>query len=69
MCGRDWSSDVCSSDLGMVPQVASPMRLSKTPVEYRTAPPLLGEHTLKVLQEVLGLSAVSVAALREAGVI
>jgi crotonobetainyl-CoA:carnitine CoA-transferase CaiB-like acyl-CoA transferase len=30
---------------GMVPQVASPIRLSETPVEYRYAPPLLGEHT------------------------
>src|SRR3546814_13686993 len=30
---------------GKVPQVASPIRLSETPVEYRNAPPLLGEHT------------------------
>ncbi|MFO5729853.1 CoA transferase, partial [Klebsiella pneumoniae] len=54
---------------GMVPQVASPMRLSKTPVEYRSAPPLLGEHTYQVLQQVLGLTPASVSALREAGVI
>ena len=33
---------------GMVPQVASPIRLSETPVEYRNAPPLLGEHTRQV---------------------
>jgi crotonobetainyl-CoA:carnitine CoA-transferase CaiB-like acyl-CoA transferase len=32
-----------------------PMRLSKTPVEYRSAPPLLGEHTRSVLEAVLGL--------------
>jgi crotonobetainyl-CoA:carnitine CoA-transferase CaiB-like acyl-CoA transferase len=54
---------------GMVPQVASPMRLSKTPVEYRSAPPLLGEHTHQVLQQVLGLTPASVSALRDAGVI
>jgi crotonobetainyl-CoA:carnitine CoA-transferase CaiB-like acyl-CoA transferase len=54
---------------GMVPQVASPIRLSKTPVEYRSAPPLLGEHTVRVLQEVLGLMPANVAALKEAGVI
>ena len=54
---------------GTVPQVASPIRLSKTPVEYRSAPPLLGEHTLEVLQGVLGLGAAHVAALKEAGVI
>lgn len=40
---------------GSVPQVASPLRLSKTPVEYRRAPPLLGEHTEEVLQQVLGM--------------
>ena len=54
---------------GMVPQVASPIRLSETPVEYRSAPPLLGEHTLEVLQRVLGLDADAVAAFKEAGVL
>lgn len=54
---------------GTVPQVASPIRLSATPVEYRRAPPLLGEHTLEVLTGVLGLSDAEVIALREAGVL
>ncbi|HEX8586756.1 CaiB/BaiF CoA-transferase family protein [Pseudomonas sp.] len=54
---------------GTVPQVASPIRLSATPVEYRRAPPLLGEHTLEVLAGVLGLSDNEVLALREAGVL
>ncbi len=54
---------------GHVPQVASPIRLSETPVEYRNAPPLLGEHTQEVLQRVLSLSPDAVAALREAGVL
>jgi crotonobetainyl-CoA:carnitine CoA-transferase CaiB-like acyl-CoA transferase len=54
---------------GMVPQVASPIRLSRTPVEYRRAPPLLGEHTLDVLQRVLGLGAGAVAAMKEDGVL
>jgi len=31
--------------------VASPMKLSDTPVQYRRAPPLLGEHTDEVLAE------------------
>jgi crotonobetainyl-CoA:carnitine CoA-transferase CaiB-like acyl-CoA transferase len=53
----------------MVPQVASPIRLSETPVEYRNAPPLLGEHTLEVLQRVLGLDAETVAAFKVAGVL
>ena len=54
---------------GMLPQVASPIRLSKTPVEYRSAPPLLGEHTDRVLQDVLGVGVANVASLRELGVI
>jgi crotonobetainyl-CoA:carnitine CoA-transferase CaiB-like acyl-CoA transferase len=51
------------------PLVASPLRLSQTPVEYRNAPPLLGEHTEQVLSRYLGLSAQQIAALREAGVL
>ncbi|MFZ3153454.1 CaiB/BaiF CoA transferase family protein [Pseudomonas sp.] len=51
------------------PQVASPLRLSETPVQYRNAPPLLGEHTEQVLSRHLGLSAEQIAALRESGVL
>ena len=54
---------------GNVPQVASPIRLSETPVEYRQAPPLLGEHTEAVLCDVLGLDAMAVHELRTAGVL
>ncbi|MGG5283914.1 CaiB/BaiF CoA transferase family protein [Pseudomonas viridiflava] len=54
---------------GQVAQVASPIRLSETPVEYRRAPPLLGEHTSQVLQELLGMSGDQVVALREVGVL
>ena len=54
---------------GLVPQVASPIRLSETPVEYRNAPPLLGEHTQQVLERVLGMQAGAVQALRQSGVL
>ncbi len=54
---------------GSVPQVASPLRLSQTPVEYRLPPPLLGEHTQAVLSGWLGLDAGSIAELTSAGVI
>lgn len=56
-------------ELGPVPSVASPMRFSATPVEYRLAPPRLGEHTEAVLAECLGLDAERIAALRAAAVI
>ena len=51
------------------PLVASPLRLSATPVHYRNAPPLLGEHTDQVLSRHLGLSPEQITALREAGVL
>ena len=54
---------------GSVPQVASPIRLSATPVEYRRPPPLLGEHTRQVLGELLGLDAARIEALSAAKVI
>ncbi|MBC3948639.1 CaiB/BaiF CoA transferase family protein [Pseudomonas folii] len=54
---------------GSVPQVASPIRLSVTPVEYRRAPPLLGEHTSEVLERILGLSTPEVVRLQQAGVL
>ena len=34
--------------------VASPLRLSESPVAYRRPPPMLGEHTAEVLREILG---------------
>jgi crotonobetainyl-CoA:carnitine CoA-transferase CaiB-like acyl-CoA transferase len=49
--------------------VASPMKLSETPVRCDSPPPLLGQHTDEVLSRVLGWSAARITALREQGVI
>jgi crotonobetainyl-CoA:carnitine CoA-transferase CaiB-like acyl-CoA transferase len=49
--------------------IASPIKMSETPVSYRLAPPLLGQHTEQVLEEKLGLSSDEAAKLREKGVI
>ena len=48
--------------------VASPMKFSASPVQYRRPPPLLGEHTDEVLAEA-GLDRSEIAALRDAGVL
>jgi crotonobetainyl-CoA:carnitine CoA-transferase CaiB-like acyl-CoA transferase len=48
--------------------VASPMKLSATPVQQRLPPPLLGEHTAQVLAE-LGVDAAEREKLRALGVI
>jgi crotonobetainyl-CoA:carnitine CoA-transferase CaiB-like acyl-CoA transferase len=42
---------------GSVPSVASPLRLSKTPVQYRHAPPSLGADTREVLDRLADESA------------
>ncbi len=42
---------------GRVPLVANPIRLSGSPVSYRRAPPLLGEHTDEVIRDWLGTTA------------
>lgn len=55
-------------EAGEVPLVGSPIRLSKTPVEYRRAPPLVGEHTDEILAD-LGVDAAGIAGLRERGVV
>ncbi len=41
---------------GTTPTTANPIRLSETPIEYRSAPPLLGQHTQTVLSKYLGWS-------------
>ena len=48
--------------------VASPMKLSATPVTLRRPPPLLGQHTDEVLRE-FDLDPTEIARLREANVI
>ncbi|MCC5857194.1 MAG: CoA transferase [Ectothiorhodospiraceae bacterium] len=54
---------------GEIPQVASPIRLSETPVEYRQAPPTLGQHTREVLSGLLGLDGEELDRLAKADVI
>jgi crotonobetainyl-CoA:carnitine CoA-transferase CaiB-like acyl-CoA transferase len=52
-----------------VPTIANPVSFSETPVEYRSAPPLLGQHTGEVLSKELAYSAEKIAALQAAGAI
>jgi len=53
---------------GKVPQVATPIKYSKTDLEYKTPPPMLGQHTDDVLSE-LGLTEEAIQALKEKGVV
>lgn len=52
-----------------LPTVANPVRFSADTVSYRSAPPLLGQHSGEVLADWLGYSARTIAELRKAGTI
>src|SRR5262249_53426805 len=54
---------------GAAPVVASPVRLSATPVEYRLAPPMLGQHNEEILKGLLGRSDVEMKRLKDAGIV
>jgi crotonobetainyl-CoA:carnitine CoA-transferase CaiB-like acyl-CoA transferase len=54
---------------GEIPSIASPLRLSETPVSYDRAPPVLGQHTAEVLADRLGMDAAAIAALSGLGVV
>jgi crotonobetainyl-CoA:carnitine CoA-transferase CaiB-like acyl-CoA transferase len=54
---------------GTVPLVANPLRMSETPVTYRSAPPPLGAQTYQVLSQSLGMSTAEIENLRAKGVI
>jgi crotonobetainyl-CoA:carnitine CoA-transferase CaiB-like acyl-CoA transferase len=54
---------------GRVPGVKNPINYSRTDLEYRQAPPLLGEHTAAVLSRELGLTEPELGRLRGTGVI
>ena len=54
---------------GKLPTVASPMRFSATPVEYKLAPPVLGQHTEEILRGLLQLDDAAIAKLRAEGTI
>jgi crotonobetainyl-CoA:carnitine CoA-transferase CaiB-like acyl-CoA transferase len=49
--------------------LASPMKMSETPVTYRHAPPLLGEHTAEVMSDILGLDDSEIEELCDLGVL
>ncbi|MFA9274974.1 MAG: CaiB/BaiF CoA transferase family protein [Candidatus Aquirickettsiella gammari] len=54
---------------GTVKLVGSPMKLSKTPVQYEQAPPLLGQHTEHCLRQLLHFDDAKIAHLKAMGII
>ncbi len=60
--------DIEHPRLGPIRQVAPAFSLSRTPATIRTPPPLLGEHTAKILAE-LGYDPAEIHALRADGIV
>ena len=52
-----------------VPGVANPIRMSETPVQYRSAPPELGANTVEVLMQELGIAPDRILELERLGVL
>jgi formyl-CoA transferase len=55
--------------IGRLKQTGFPFKFSATPAEARLAPPLLGQHTDELLDELFGLSAEEIADLRATGTV
>lgn len=68
VCAREMKIQMNSPSYGALDLVASPMRLSASPVSYRRAPPSLGQDTHEVLRD-LHYSDDEIASLRDSGVV
>ncbi|NMM29211.1 MAG: CoA transferase [Glaciimonas sp.] len=66
---REMRADIPHPSAGSVPQIRHPVRFSGDATVAMQAPPMLGEHTDAVLQQMLGLPAQQILALRQQGLI
>ncbi|MEX3992686.1 CaiB/BaiF CoA transferase family protein [Paraburkholderia sp. EG286A] len=66
---RGMRVDLPHSLSGTVPTVANPIRMSGSPIEYRSAPPTLGQHTDDVLASLCQIDREELDALKKTGVI
>jgi crotonobetainyl-CoA:carnitine CoA-transferase CaiB-like acyl-CoA transferase len=55
--------------IGKIKQIGTPIRLSETPVIYRTPPPELGQHTEELLSKLVGLSKEQIMALKKSRIV
>lgn len=65
---RKMRVDLPHPQSGTVPSVANPIKFSGSPIEYGSAPPLLGQHTQDILSTLGGLSESEIAALKDKGI-
>ena len=66
---RKMLGELTHPENGKVPTVANPINFSRTPIAYNQAPPKLGEHTDKVLSELLSYDSNAISQLRHTNII
>jgi crotonobetainyl-CoA:carnitine CoA-transferase CaiB-like acyl-CoA transferase len=69
LTARGMAVDVTHPAVGALRVLGTPLKLSDTPGRIRTPPPVLGEHTDRVLTADLGFSPEQVRALKSQGVV
>lgn len=69
LLARDMVTTIEHPTIGALRQLGVPIKLSDTPGIVRTPPPLLGEHTERILRQDLGLDERQIASLRSDRVI
>ncbi|HEX5804530.1 MAG TPA: CaiB/BaiF CoA-transferase family protein [Azospira sp.] len=69
LAAREMVVELPHPTAGTAKLVGNPIKLSRTPVEYRNAPPLLGEHSEEVLRKVLGYDGDEIGRLRNRGIV
>ena len=66
---REMVVELNHPNIGEIPLLGIPIKLSETPGEIRTPAPLVGEHNEQVYGDLLGLSPRQLSQLREKGII
>ena len=69
VAARGLVQEVALTDGSRAPMLGPVAQLSAEPATIRHAPPALGQHTQEVLRERLGLDAVTIADLRQRGIV
>ena len=66
---REMLIEMDHPEAGKIKQIAPPIRMSETPCVVNSPPPVLGQHTLRILRELAGYSDEDIKLLRENGAI
>ena len=69
MAARRMVVELAHASAGQLRLLGVPIKLSDTPGDVRTPPPLLGQHTEAVLRDDAGMSAEAIDRLRAARII